>query len=947
MSLLGRRDGGANIPITPDDAGAYGGAMTQEARLLERDVELEALVGRLAQLTAPGAGGVVLVEGVAGIGKSSLLRAFVAAARERPELTVLTARGTELELELAFGAVRHLFAPVVALDESERDRLLSGPAFLAAAVFGLRELPHGELADPLYALSWLVTNLAETAPVVMAIDDLHWLDAESGRFVAYLAQRVEGLPVLLAGTARPREPGAMATPLDTFRELAEVVSPRPLSEQAAATFVGDAADPAAAYRVTGGNPFLLAELLRALERAPGTSVEELQTRAVAQSVVRRVNRISPDAAALADAVALFTAGTALADAARVAGLEPAAAGRPADALIDAHVLVADGGRLEFLHPLMRSAVYEQLGAFARRQGHALAAEALKARAAPVEQVAAHLLAGEPAGDADNLRILRTAAAQSIAAVAPRAAVRYLERAVAEGAAEPAERRELLLELGRWQRITGQEAAQATLARALEDSMGTPAHVRSAIELAATAYSRADNRVVAETVRAVAGLEMTADERLILDMLHAEALWGEMQLDASLRMIDLVPRDLPGDTPAQRMALGMAGAARFLRGAPIDEVMDMLRRSVGQDGTAPGPVAGLDLGDPLQWIIQAGELDEAQALAEERMQHARATGDEALFAATQNAMGWVLALRGDLRGSEAAYRLGLGHPAASRFMRTHMVVNLVETLIALGELDAAEAELDALGESAFAHARHLIAIRRAEIARWRGDFAAALPAMEEDWRQNQIGGMEPNPQLVWLAGELVDCLAIVGRRDEALAIARPLVERSDALGLPFAMGVHRSALARLTGELADHERAVAALAGSPYRWHAARAQLEYGAALRRAGQRVEAREQLRLALDYCEASGAALLAERARNELRVSGARLRDVSELCGADALTPAEERIARLAGAGMSNKEIAQHLFVTVGTVQTTLVHVYRKLGIAGRTEIAAAIGGERPMAP
>jgi hypothetical protein len=197
-------------------------------------------------------------------------------------------------------------------------------------------------------------------------------------------------------------------------------------------------------------------------------------------------------------------------------------------------------------------------------------------------------------------------------------VRYLERAVAERAAQPTEQRELLLELGRWQRITGDDAALATLERALEQSAGTPAHVRAAIELAATAYSRADNRLVEQTVRAVAGVEMTPDERLIVDMLHAEALWGELQLDASLRMIDRVPSDLPGDTPAQRMALGMAGAARLLRGAPIDEATDMLRRSVGEDGTAPGPVAGLDLGDPLQWIIQAGELDEAQALAEERM-----------------------------------------------------------------------------------------------------------------------------------------------------------------------------------------------------------------------------------------------------------------------------------------------------------------------------------------
>jgi DNA-binding CsgD family transcriptional regulator len=914
--------------------------MVQEARLLERDAELDALVGRLDPLAASGRGGAVLVEGVPGIGKSSLLHALVGAARERVGLRVLTARGTELELELAFGAVRQLFAPVVMLPEAERERALSGPASLAAAVLGLREMPHDDLADPLYALSWLATNLAETAPVVMAIDDMHWLDAESGRFVAYLAQRVEGLAILLVGSARPRERGATASSLDTFREIATIVSPQPLSETATAVVLGAAASAADGHRVTGGNPFLLAELSRALERAPGAPLDELEARAVARSVLRRVNRISPDALALANAVALFPAGSELADAARVAGLHTAAAASAADALIDAQVLVAGATGVEFLHPLMRSAVYDELGTFARRQGHAVAAEALKARGAPAEHVAAHLLAGEPAGDPDNLRILRAAADQALAAVAPRGAVRYLERAVAEGAAEPDERRELLLELGRWQRITGHEAAQATLARAFGESSGTPEHVRAAIELAATAYSQAENALVQQTVEAVRGVEMTADERLILDMLQAEALWGEMQFEASLRMIERVPRDLPGDTPAQRMALGMAGAAHFLQGAPTDDVMDMLRRSVGEDGRAPGPVAGLDLGDPLQWMIQAGALDEAQALAEERTAYARATGDEALFAATQNAMGWVLALRGDLRESEAAYRAGLSHPAVSRFMRTHMVVNVVETLIELGELAAAEAELDAHAEAGFAHAGHLIALRRAQLARWRGDFAAALPIFEADWEQNRLGGMEPNPQLVWLAPDYVDCLAAVGRRDEALDVARGLAERSDELGLHFGLGVHRCALARVTGDLADHERAVAILAASPYRWHEARARLEYGAALRRAGQRVEAREQLRLALDYFERSGVKHLAAQAREELSVSGGRLRHVSVLSGADALTPAEGRIARLAADGMSNKEIAQHLFVTVGTVQTTLVHVYRKLGIGGRKEIVTVIG-------
>jgi len=914
--------------------------MVQEPFLLERDAELNALIGRLDALAVSGRSQAVLVEGVPGIGKTSLLRALVATARQRGGMRVLTARGAELEIELAFGAVRQLFAPVVTLTEAERVRALSGPASLAAAVLGLREMQHDDLADPLYALSWLATNLAETAPVVMAIDDMHWLDAESSRFVAYLAQRIEGVPVLLVGSARLRDRGAATSPLDAFREIASIVSPQPLSEAATAAVLGDAASPADAHRVTGGNPFLLAELSRALERAPGAPLDELATRSAAQFVLRRVNRISADAVALANAVALFPAGSELADAARVARLRPMAAASAADALIDAQVLVAAGTQVDFLHPLMRSAVYDELGTFARRSGHAVAAEALKARGAPAEEVAAHLLAGEPAGEPDNLRILRAAADQAVAAVAPRAAVRYLERAVAEGAAELVERRELLLELGRWQRITGHEAAQATLARALEESVGTPEHVRAAIELAATAYSQADNALVQKTVEAVRRVETTADERLILDMLHAEALWGEMQFEASLRMIERVPRDLPGDTPAQRMALGMAGAAHFLRGVSTHEVMDMLRRSVGEDGTAPGPVAGLDLGDPLQWMIQAGELDEAQALAEERMQHARATGDEALFAATQNAMGWVLALRGDLRESEAAFRVGLSHPAVSRFMRTHMVVNMTETLIELGELDAADAELDALAEAGFAHAGHVIALRRAQIACWRGDFAAGLPTFEADWEQNGLGGIEPNPQLVVLAPYYVDCLVGVGRRNEALAVARGLADRSDQLGLRFGSGVHRSALARVTGDPADHVRAVAMLAESSYRWHEARARFEYGAALRRTGQRVEAREQLRLALDYFERSGVKHLAARTREELSVSGARLRDVSVLSGADALTPAEGRIARLAADGLSNKEIAQHLFVTVGTVQTTLVHVYRKLGIRGRKEIAAAIG-------
>ena len=592
----------------------------------------------------------------------------------------------------------------------------------------------------------------------------------------------------------------------------------------------------------------------------------------------------------------------------------------------------EGSRLEHLHPLMRAAVYDALGPFARRQGHAAAAEALKRRGAPAEEIAAQLLAGEPARSAENVAILRAAAEQAIAAVAPRAAVRYLARAVEEGAAEGAERRALLLDLGRWQRVTGDPGARDTLARACAESVGTPDHVCAAIELAATAYAHAENALVEQTVVAMRGVEMNADERLTLDMVHAEALWGEGRSEDSVRLIEQVPRGLPGDTPAQRMALGMAGAVRLIRGGATEEVLDMLRRSVGEDGTAPGPVAGLDLGDPLQWILQAGALDEAQALAEMRMDHARDSGDEALFAATQNSMGWLLSLRGDLHGSEAAFRLGLSNPAVSPFMRAHLVINLVETLIEHGQARRRRggAREDPRGPLPVGGGGGPRAARRVRplARRIRG-----RPARASRRSTAEASSAALRRTRTWPGSRRTTSTASSGSGAAARPRRSPGSSSRAAtqLGVDFGLGVHGSALARATGDLGDHARAVGVLAASPYRWHEARARLEYGAALRRAGQRVQAREQLRLALDYCERNGVLHLAERARDELKVSGARLRTDAERSGAAALTPAENRIARLAAEGMSNKEIAQHLFVTVGTVQTTLVRVYRKLDIGG----------------
>ena len=881
--------------------------------LLERDAELATLTGLL------GSGGMMLVEGVAGIGKSALLGALVDAARERGDVVVLTARGTELESGLAFGGVRQLFRPVVSMPE--RDELLSGPAALAAAVLGLREAEEGGIADPLYALSWVVTALADRWPLLLAVDDLPWLDAESGRFVAYLAQRLEGLPVLLAATARAREPSDV---VDLVRRTARVIAPAPLSREASATLTGHAD----AHKLTGGNPFLLRELAAA--RAGGT----LGTDGVARSLAQRVERISPAAVALADALALFPAGARLAVAARVADLPAGDAAAAADALLGADVVAKRGAALEFAHPLLRSARYDAIGPFMRRLGHARAAEVLRESGATSEEVAAHLLAGEPAGDPAHVAILRAAAQAGIAAVAPRAAVRYLARALEEGAATPDEQRAMRLELGRLQRLVGDPSAQATLTTALA---AAPGDAPTAIELVATAFSNGDAATVHRIVDAMNDVDLAPDDRLVLDMFRAETLWSELDFEGCIRVIERTPDDLPGDTAAQRMALGMAASVRLMRGDARDRVLDMLRRSLGSDGTASSPVAGVDLGDPLSWMVQAEALDEAQGLAEERMTRAREMGDEALYAATQNAYGWVLDLRGDLRGAVAAFRIGLAQLAVAPFMRRHIAMNLANSLVEQGDLDEALAAIASVEEGATGQVAHLLEVRRAQVALWRGDYQAAVGPLAalHKWTRAVMS----NPHVLPLAPDYADALAGTGRREEAIVLTRELVEASERCDGVFGKGVHRATLGRLTGDVAELERAVDVLAASPYRWHEARARLDLGRALRRAGRRADSREPLRMALDYAERNGARLIAEQAREELRLAGARPRNFV-LTGADALTAAEARIARLAADGLSNKEIAAHLFVTVGTVQTTLVRVYRKLDVSSRKDLAGALG-------
>src|SRR4051794_1832865 len=365
------------------------------APLLERERELEQL-DRLAEEACSGLGRLVLVEGPPGIGKTRLLGGVRVHARER-EMVVLSARASELDREFPFGVVRQLFEPPLAsADDEQRAKLLHGAAGLAAPLLGGGS-PRRETAgaDPsfahFHALYWLVANLTEEAAAALVIDDVHWADASSLRFLEFLVPRLEELPVLVALATRPPEPGSDTRSIDALATdpLAHVLHPAPLSDPGVAALVaaelGDSADPrfsSACHDATGGNPFLLRELLRELategiapsaEQAP--HVHQLAPPTVARAVLLRLARLGDDATALARAVAVLGDGAPLRRVSPMAGLPEERTGELAATLAQSDILAADRP-LAFAHPVLRSAVYADIDPGERGDAHRRAATLL-------------------------------------------------------------------------------------------------------------------------------------------------------------------------------------------------------------------------------------------------------------------------------------------------------------------------------------------------------------------------------------------------------------------------------------------------------------------------------------------------------------------------------------------------------------------------------------------
>lgn len=941
---------------------------------MERERELLALDGAL-EATSRGAGSVTLIEGAPGLGKSALLAEVAARAHER-EMTVLRARALTTESEYGFSVVLALFERVLTgASEPERARLFDGAAGLARPLLDERrtdvrgEEPAAGLFPRVHGLYWLAVNLAARGPALVCVDDLHWSDEPSLRFLLYLAARVEGLPVAVVLTARP--PGSDGDS-ESLRELrassaAARLSLAPIRADGVLALlratIPDAREElaAACTEVTRGNPFYVREVLRIVaEEGIGTGEQAADTlrglagAAIARAALFRLVRAGADAVALGRALAILGDDVPLRIVAALAELELAAAAAAADALAGADVLTASEP-VAFAHPLIRDQVYGEIGVQQRGLAHARAAWILAAEHASPERVAAQLLLAPGSGDRWATERLREAALIARASGDQDAAARLLRRALQEP--PPSElRAELLFELGRALLAAGDaDRAVQALTEALDLSAGSRARAPVRRQLAAALLARGDATAAAEALElAIAdagGEDAELSVELVADYLGASVFEPDLRQRAFTSVAPLLSGTPSGSTAAQRRLLAAMAMRSAQDAAPADRVIELA-------GTAwaDGALLADDGPDGTAWLMVVWALELAEDYARARsvtsavIEAARRSGSVNAFANASYYRGDSCYREGRLLDAQADAEQAI--QAGGSGWRRYVVGGLVLKANVLIERDQLQEAAETLN-AAEAHERsNMIDVAWLLHARGRLALAQSRPAQAlvdlenaGRWLSERLG--VTHTVLPWRADAALAAL-MVGDRGRARELIEPTLEAAERAGTTAMWGRRLRVLGLIEGGddgLDLLRRGVDCLQRSQAALDHAQALADLGAALRRAGRRSDCRPVLQHALDRAHRLGAQRLEVRVRDELAVLGLRPRR-AHMTGAGSLTPSERRVAQLAADGMSNPQIAQALFVTPKTVEFHLRHVYGKLGISGRTGLRAALADGEPSA-
>jgi DNA-binding CsgD family transcriptional regulator len=927
-------------------------------RLKERERELQVIVDALAEVSA-GLGRAVVVSGPAGIGKTSVLDLARDAAQKRG-FAVAGARGSDLEVAYAWGVVRQLFEPRLrGMSAAARGRTLAGAAALAGPVVLPETATSAAEADTsfgvLHGLYWLVAGLAARRPQLLVVDDLHWADDASIRFLEFLANRLDSVPVLLLAAQRPPAAsvdGALrSAPLVTSIELA------PLSLEATAAVLAErdgarisASFVRACHDATGGNPLLIRRLADGLlERGVDDpeGVTRLGPYVVAEAVGATLARLGDGPSRLADAVAVLETAP-LITAARLVGVDTQQASKDGERLVRAGIL-RDARPLEFQHALVREAVLSGLSAGERARWHADAAGMLAESGAPPEAVAVHLLHAEPRGDQAVASTLAEAGRRALASGALNEAATSLARALAEPPGTP-ERSTLLLELARAEHGLGSREALNHVLAASDAAVDEEQRAQAALALMwASGPGRQDPlealAMVEQAIAGVAGRHRELELRLEAVRLMAafmSPVLFQQALGAAERFADL-----EGRTPGECELLLHVAIHRFRLGRPAVEVAEPLDRAVRD------PELLAAIGTDSAWLVfvlgglfKTGRLDAARRTVAIAADEAQRRGSVFGFATASVWRAWIALRAGAAAQAEADARAAYEALPAGVWQHSFCASCFMEVLVERGQLEEAQSVLAASGgEDAIALGAEWLLYARSILRGALGDVDGAL-ADRLAARLPGVGdAAAPDPDFDgWV--RIARLLHATGDQAAALREAEAALEWARVWDTPGYVGQALATSGLIIGGdegLTRLRDAVAQLERSPARLELARSLVELGAALRRSGERVAARQPLRRALDIASKGGLVATAERAREELRVTGARIRRPTST-GLDSLTPSERRIVDLAADGASNPEIAQALFVTVKTVEMHLGNAYRKLDVSSRRQLAPLLRAAQP---
>jgi DNA-binding CsgD family transcriptional regulator len=905
------------------------------ARIVGRNREAELIRESITHLEDRGEA--LLVRGEAGIGKSEVL-AYAADLAAAQGARVLRAAGVESEAELPFAGLHQLLGPLVPRAEGppppQRDALL--------AAFGVspRVAPPQPFLVALGALN-LISDQADATPLVLMVEDAHWLDSSSAAALAFIARRIESEPVLLVAAIRDGFPtgfDAAGLPELRLERLDEVASAAlldarapGLTDQVRARILEEAA----------GNPLALVELPLTPDLAP--EVAEFSswlslTARLEHAFSARAALLDPPTRALllvlaadeGDAITeiIPAARSLVGDRVEVDDLTPA---------IAAGLIESDGARVRFRHPLMRSATYQSATIADRHAAHAALSDVVvdgdrrvwhlaAASVAPAELVAVQL-------EALAARAQRRGAVSTGIAALERAAI--LSETSAEQGRRLLAAAELGFELGR-DDIVARLVGQAEALQLTPPAQAYLLWLRGVFD-GGRAGGASRFEPLIETGRRLAGRSAEANDLAVKLLWSAatQSWWSDPGPDIGRRIVEAA-RLVPAAADDPRMLAIEAFAA------PVDcaaTVTDGLARSAGAAildadaarilGTAANAIGAFDTAAPLLAVAAAGLRDQ---------------GRLGLLARALTQQAWSAVHRVDLSVavpvSAEAERLTL--ETAQPTMQ-HISRAIQATAAALRGDRAAVEEYAAKAEryGAPIGARALLAM--AQHARGLGALADGHPDEAFEHLRRIHDPSDPayhSFMRCFTLADLVDAATRSGQREAVRPIVLEMEVVAEAAPVPVLHAGLRYAMPLLAGDDAAEALFNAALrANRDWPFLRARTQIALGEWLRRHRRVAESRPALRDARDAFDVLGAIPWSERARQELRASGETSRSRTPEAR-DQLTPQELQIAQLAAAGLSNQEIGQRLFISHRTVSTHLYRLYPKLGIASRSELRDALG-------